>query len=190
MLNRLVLDTSLFTNPDTQQYLGKGIHAAVSRFIEIATQYSLELYMPTSIFNELKDFVPGETLSLFKREAVVRSPDLYRLQVPAVLVHQFIQELRNRVNKGLRITEQAIQEENLPANVRRMRDKYRTALRGGIVDSVEDFEVILMAMEVQGSVLSSDEGIINMASKLGIEVLSAADFVNLYNGGSEGPRHE
>jgi hypothetical protein len=97
-------------------------------------------------------------------------------------VHQFIQELRNRVNKGLRITEQAIQEENLPANIRRMRDKYRTALRGGIVDSVEDFEVILMAMEVQGSVLSSDEGIINMASKLGIEVLSAADFVNLYDG--------
>jgi hypothetical protein len=179
--HKLVLDTSLFSNPDTQHYLGTGIHEAVERFVSIAREHSIELYMPSSIFNELRDFAPEETLTLFKREAVIRSPDLYRLQIPAVLVHSFIQELRNRVDKGLRIAERAIREENAPDNIHRLRDKYRTALRGGIVDSVEDFEVILMAMELKGSVLSSDQGIINMAESLGIEVLSAPDFLNLYH---------
>jgi hypothetical protein len=91
----------------------------------------------------------------------------------------FVRELRQRVNKGLHIAERAIQSENLPENVRWVRQHYREALRTGIVDSVEDLEVVLLAKEVGGVILTADQGIANMAGELGIEVFMAEEFLSL-----------
>jgi hypothetical protein len=102
------------------------------------------------------------------------------LQVPAAIFHIFIRELRNRINKGLRIAEEAIRKEPTADNLRRLRQEYREALRSGMVDSVEDLDVVLLAKEIGGAILSADEGITNMAEALGIEVLSATYFIHRY----------
>ena len=177
---RLVLDTSLFVNPDAQHQFGENVNKAVERFLKITRENNIEIYMPLSVFRELSNFTSSEALISFRRDAIVRAPDLYNLQVPAAILHIFIGELRNRINKGLRIAEEAIHKEPTADNLRRLRQEYREALRSGMVDSVEDLDVVLLAKEIGGAVLSADEGIANMAEALGIEVLSATYFIHRY----------
>jgi hypothetical protein len=177
---RLVLDTSLFVNPETQVQFGKNVGEAVQRLLKIARGKNIELYMPISIFRELSHFASPEALISFRQEAIVRAPDLYNLQVPAAIFHIFIRELRERINKGLRIAEEAVHREPTADNVRRLRQQYREALRSGMVDSVEDLDVVLLAKEIGGAILSADEGIAKMAEALGIEVISATYFIHMY----------
>ncbi|HWP90690.1 MAG TPA: RNA ligase partner protein [Thermodesulfobacteriota bacterium] len=177
---RLVLDTSLFVNPDAQRQLGKNLEDAVQKLLRTARVKNIELYMPISIFRELSHFAPPEALISFRQEAIVRAPDLYNLQVPAAVFQAFIRELRERINKGLRIAEEAVYREPTADNLRRLRQQYREVLRAGIVDSVEDLDVVLLAKEIGGAILSADEGIAKMAEALGIEVISANYFIQIY----------
>ena len=181
-----VLDTSLFVNPDTQREFAPDREEAVRRFLRIAAQHGLELFMPSSIFRELSHFADTESLKAFRRQCTVRGPDLYGIQVPAAILHSFVGDLRNRVNKGLRIAEEAIRSEYTETNIKKVRQQYRSALRGGIVDSVEDLDVVLMAKEIGGGILSADNGIMSMAETLGIEVFTAKEFLYRFAGSEEG----
>ena len=174
---RLVLDTSAFVNPDTQQLLGSDADEALAQFFLLARKNDVELYMPASVFRELSHFVRPDTAIEIRREVIVRGPDLYRLQIPAAVLHVFVGDLRERINKGLRIAERAILIENTADNVRRIRNQYREALRSGIVDSVEDLDVALLAMEVRAAVLCADQGIASFAEALGLEVFPDAEFL-------------
>lgn len=179
--SRLVIDTSVFVNPGTMELFGDSVGSAIKGFLNLCRAYSLEIYMPLSIFRELSAFAPPETLKALRTRAVVRAPDLYNMQVPAATFHTFVGELRRRVNKGLQIAEKAIKSEDVPENVRWVRQHYREALRSGIVDSVEDLEVVLLAREVGGIILTADRGIANMADSFGIEVFSAREFLDYCN---------
>ncbi|HOP30290.1 MAG TPA: RNA ligase partner protein, partial [Spirochaetota bacterium] len=112
-------------------------------------------------------------------------PDLYSMQFPAAIFHTFISDIRVRINKGLRIAEEAIESSKTADNIRRIRNEYRAAMRSGIIDSVEDLDVVLLAKEIGGTILSADEGILNMADSLGIEVFSSKDFIIKF-GAAEG----
>ncbi len=175
---RIVLDTSLLVNPESRPCLGPDLSAAVMELVRLVQTYGLELYIPLSVFKELSNFAAEEELKVLRSQAIVRSPDLYNLQVPAAILHTFIHKLRQRVNKGLHIAEKAIQRDNLPENIRWVRQHYREALRSGIVDSTEDLEVVLLAKEVQAIVLTEDQGIADMAGELGLEVFQAKEFVH------------
>lgn len=181
--SRVVVDTSIFVNPDTQRLFGSDVSGAIRKLVALSRESGLELYMPLSIFRELSDFASPEALKSLRTQAVVRAPDLYNLQVPAAIFHMFVRELRQRVNKGLHIAEKAIQSENLPENIRWVRQHYREALRTGIIDSVEDLEVVFLAKEVGGVILTADQGISNMAGELGIEVFLAEEFLSLIDDG-------
>lgn len=183
---RFVIDTSLFTNPETQQVFGPDTRQAIHGFAEIVRDNDLDIYMPLSVFRELSGFVTADVLADLRRDVTVRAPDLYNVQLPAAVFHAFIGDLRERLNKGLDIAEKAIHRDALPENVRWVRERYREALRGGMVDSVEDFEVVAMGCEVAGAVVSEDRGIARMARTLGLEVFSGADFVHLHDRPSRG----
>ncbi|EFI34651.1 Protein of unknown function UPF0278 [Desulfonatronospira thiodismutans ASO3-1] len=180
--SRVVLDTSILTNPESRQYFGEDLPSAIKKICFLVQECGFELYIPSSVFKELSNFVPAKELTGLRILAVVRNPDLYNLQVPAAIFHAFIHKLRQRVNKGLQVAEKAIERDNLPENIRWVRQHYREALRSGILDSTEDLEVVLMAREVQGLVLTEDQGICSMASDLGLEVFNALDFVHYCQG--------
>jgi RNA ligase partner protein len=171
-MKKFVLDTSVFVNPQARGELGKSADEAVENFIKLAKKAKgMEFYMPPSVFAELSHFCTNtDKLSLYVKK---RAPNIYTIYVPAAVVYTFIDDVRKRVNKGLRIAEQfAI--DNRPDNdtkLRALREKYREAMRAGIVDSKEDFELILLAKEIDGTVVTSDEGIISLATALGCEYL-------------------
>ncbi len=58
-----------------------------------------------------------------------------------------------------------------------MRDKYREATRKGLVDSIEDLDTILLALELKATVVASDEGITKLAQQLGVIHIDPTDFI-------------
>ena len=177
---RLVIDTSIFVNPVTRSEFGPDISIAIEKFVEIIKSDEIDLFIPSSIYRELSNFAPEASMISLRKNAVIRGPDLMSMQVPAAILHSFIGDIRERINRGLRIAEDAIESSKTPESIRRIRNEYRAAMRSGIVDSVEDLDVVLLAREIGGTVLSADEGIFKMADSLGIEVFSARDFVNKF----------
>jgi len=180
---RLVIDTSIFVNPVAREDLGADIVTSIERFIILINSNDIELYIPSSIYRELGNFAPEESMSAIRRVSIIRGPDLLSMQVPAAILHSFIADIRERINRGLRIAEEAIESSRTPESIRRIRNEYRAAMRSGIVDSVEDLDVVLLAREIAGAVLSADEGIFKMADSLGIEVFSVREFMKKFSPG-------
>lgn len=171
---RLIPDTSIFTNPDVYSQFGENPTLAFQNFLLLVAELEgdVSVYLPTSVYDELKRMlsdlkVPPRARSVLK----VKSPKKYELYIPAFLMYDFIEELRNRINKGLRIAEEAVKALSYrkPEEVlKSLRRRYREVLREGIVDSKEDLELILLGLELDGIILSADRGVLRMADSLGL----------------------
>lgn len=180
-LKRVVLDTSLFVNPDVRSGLGATPTDALETFLFLAAQIQiLEFYMPPSTFGELLHFVdkpkiPGDLLVLLHQ----KPPKKHEIKCPAFILYELIEDIRDRVNKGLRIAEQAVRsaEKKGPDEIiQDLRRKYREALREGIIDSKEDVDLLLLALELDALLITADQGLIRWAEKLGIEWLIPEKF--------------
>uniref|UniRef100_A0A7V4N3R1 RNA-free ribonuclease P n=1 Tax=Thermodesulfobacterium geofontis TaxID=1295609 RepID=A0A7V4N3R1_9BACT len=185
---KLVPDTSVFTNPDVYTQFGKNPSEAFTNFLLMVAELEGEVavYIPTSVFEELKRMLTDLKLPPKARSVLkVKSPKKYELYIPAFLMYEFIEELRNRINKGLRVAEEAVKASTYkkPEEVLRfLRKRYREVLREGIVDSKEDIELILLSLELDAIVLSADKGVLNMADKLGLRYLEPKDIKDTLEG--------
>jgi len=125
----------------------------------------------------------GDLWAEFEMVVKIRSPRRYQLTVPADFLYEFIEELRYRINKGLRIAEEHTREasgcEDVGKLIARLREKYREALRQGILDSKEDVDVLLLAYELDGVLVSADEGLRTWADKIGIKLIDPKNFRNI-----------
>jgi hypothetical protein len=136
--------------------------------------------MPPSIFRELTNFV-GDDIEHLEMVVKRKSPNLYSMYLPAAVFHDFIEDVRSRVNKGLRLAEEAAKDNN-PDNdpkLNKLRQKYREFMRTGLLDSSEDLELVLLAKDIDATLVSCDEGVIHFAGKIGCEVLNATKFAKL-----------
>lgn len=178
---KVVLDTSLFVNPEVRADFGKTPTEAVEGFLSLAVQIpALEFYMPSSTFKELLNFldtdkISGDLFTILQQ----KPPSRLELNCPAILLYEFIEEMRERVNKGLRFAEKAVRnaangdEKEIIQNLRR---NYRDALREGILDSKEDVDLIFLAKELDALLVSVDNGVIKWAEKLGVKWLLPSRF--------------
>lgn len=178
---RVVLDTSLFVNPDIRSSFGENPTSALEGFLFLAAQLPiLEFYMPTSVFEELINFIEPEKVSgdllVYLHQ---KSPKRHELNIPAIILYELIEEFRERVNKGLRVAEKAVRSVPLKKSdeiIQELRRKYREALREGIIDSREDVDLILLARELDALLITADKGAIRWAEKLGIKWLIPEKF--------------
>jgi len=179
--DRVVLDTSLFVNPEVRNDFGGSPTEAIKEFLLLAEQVpSLEFYMPSSIFRELLNFVdkrkiPGRLLAVLHQ----KSPSKHEMTCPAIFLYELIEDIRDRINKGLRIAEKAVRgagETDQRQLIQNMRKSYREALREGIIDSKEDVDLILLAKELDALLVTVDQGAITWAEKLGIRWLLPEKF--------------
>jgi len=179
--DKVVLDTSLFVNPEVRNDFGNSPTEAIKGFLAIAEQIpELEFYMPSSVFSELMNFVdqrkvPGRFLAVLKQ----KSPSKHELTCPAFFLYELIEDIRDRINKGLRIAEKAVRNAGKTDEkelIQGMRKSYREALREGIIDSKEDVDLILLAKELDALLVTVDHGAITWAEKLGIRWLLPSKF--------------
>lgn len=185
-IQHITLDTSIFVNPDSRIYFGNTVSEAFCNFLDlIKTKKHINCYIPPSIYEELTKFM--EKLPPIEKTILInkKPPSSYQTPVSAMLVYEFIEEMRLRINKGLRIAEKYTRKglatpiptknERNEELIKKLRQEYRTGLREGIVDSKEDFDLILLAKELNAYLATSDQGLVKWAYKLGITCLNAKE---------------
>jgi len=181
----LVLDTNIFINPETRDFFGKSPTEALLKFLKLASKKrNMRFFMPPSIFEELMYFVEKDKIhSKLLLVIEKKPPKKYELMVPAFLLYELMEDIRKRVNKGLRLAEKAVRNvENQDLKdevIANFRKNYRSALREGIIDSKEDVDLILLAKELNATLISTDRGVITWAEKLGIEWLDTSHIKEL-----------
>jgi len=181
-MNRFVLDTSIFTNPDVFRTFGPDAQEAIRTFSRLARATRAEFFMPGSVYEELgkiKDLT--EVAADFESVVRIRSPRKHELTIPGALLYELIEEVRYRIDRGLRIAEEAAKEAAQAGAdpgmlINKLRGRYREALRRGILDSKEDVDVLLLAFELEGSLVCADEGLRKWADKVGIEIVHPLNF--------------
>jgi hypothetical protein len=177
---KVVLDTSIFINPDSYISFGDNPREALNNFLEKVKDKKIFCYMPPSVYKELMKFMEEEISSQRAILIYKKPPSSYQSGIPALFLYEFIEDMRYRINKGLRIAEKysrralkKVDKEDEIIN--HLREEYRSALREGIIDSREDFDLILLAKELGGHLATSDKGLIKWAQKLGIICLNAEE---------------
>ncbi|ADO45687.1 Protein of unknown function UPF0278 [Hydrogenobacter thermophilus TK-6] len=177
-MDTFVLDTSVFTNPDVYHQFEEDQLGAIENFISLASHTNANFFMPTSVYYEFTKMVSlGDLAPKFELVVRIRSPRKWGLMVPAEFLYEFIEEVRYRINKGLRIAEEhtkeagKLAEEEVGRVVNRLREKYREALRAGIIDSKEDVDVLLLSYELDAILVSGDEGLRKWADRVGIKLI-------------------
>ena len=186
----IILDTSIFVNPDSRTYFGNTPREAFSNFLDqLKDKKQINCYIPPSVYEELAKFIgklpPTQKTILINK----KPPSSYQTPVPAMLVYEFIEEMRLRINKGLRIAEKytrtglispvPTREERNEDLIKKLREEYRKALREGVIDSKEDFDLVLLAKELNAYLATSDLGLVTWARKLGITCINAQELKEL-----------
>ncbi|WP_297512679.1 RNA ligase partner protein [Thermococcus sp.] len=186
---RFVLDTSIFVNPEIRKDFGDNPTEAMRTFLDYAEKLfgKVEFYMPPGIYREVMHFVDEELKPEIELYIIKKPPNLHDLKIPAFVVYELIDDIRRRVDKGLRVAEKAVREsvvetDNVDKIIQKLRRNYRKALREGIVDSKEDFELILLAKELDATIVSADVGILTWAQKMGIKWIDASAFKDVLGG--------
>ncbi|AEM37883.1 protein of unknown function UPF0278 [Pyrolobus fumarii 1A] len=202
-----VLDTSALTDPRLRevfrvQTLDEVVKHIVGLLREARTKLGIEFYTTPTMFSEMKRFllsngVQPETIEMLQAWMLVKAPDKLSVRIPAIVMAEYVEDMRRRLMKGLRVAEEAVwkavreaekaravdekrkQEEFIGPIIRNLREKYREATRRGIVDSLEDFDVVILALELKAVLVTNDEGIKRLAETLGVIVVDPLTFVRM-----------
>ncbi len=199
---RFVLDTSLFITEEIRED-DESVEEAVERLLDMIAEARLELgiscYTPPSIYDELTGMlrdrgVSEDVFSKLNTWVIKKNPSRYEVMIPAEIVYGFIDEMSDRVNRGLRVSEKAVRkaEESrtepvddhehmteIDRVISDLREDYRRALRQGVLDSREDFDLLVLARELEAGVVTEDRGIINWAEDFGLRYLRGREFPTL-----------
>src|ERR1044071_5846675 len=191
MKKHIVLDTSLFVNPDSGRYFGSDPTSAFTGFLELAQAApGLEFLMPPSIYAELMHFaeenkIPKKLLLLIHK----KPPKKHEVKIPGVFIYTLVEDMRDRVDRGLRLSERVVRESiqmeppppPAPGQkgprpdadvIARLRESYRRIMREGMLDSRADVDLLLLAYETEPLLVSADMGVLTWAENLGISTLA------------------
>ncbi len=204
-----VLDTSAVTDPRLREALGaSSLDEVVRRLAELLrearTRVGIEFYTTPTMLSEMKRFLLANNVEPSSLEALeswllVKAPDKLNVRIPAIVMAEYVEDMRRRIMKGLRVAEEAVvraarearrapgsargeeefQREVVGPIIRSLRERYREATRRGIVDSLEDFDVVILALELRGVLVTNDEGVRKLAETLGVIVVDPLGFIRM-----------
>jgi RNA ligase partner protein len=211
LLRVYVLDTSALTDTRLRGVLGGGsldeaIRSLAELIAEARIRFNVEVYMPPTVYEEARRFLIANGVSLDSFEELVtwitvKPPARHEIMIPASIVRSYVEEVRARLTRGLRVAEEHVRrafetgslypsdtspreerKEKLGAIIRGLRERYREVTRHGMVDSVEDLDAVLLAIEVKGILVSNDEGVRKFAETLGVISIDPPKFVSILRG--------
>ncbi len=184
-----VLDTSVFMAVDIREQ-DQGMIDAIDELlsqIKGARDNGHEFYMPSTTFEEFREIMEGKVdedfLSRIDASIETYGAPRHEERLPAETVYQFIEEMRKRIDRGLRESEKAIRkvpETEEPDRehysredkvISELRDDYREAMRKDIPDSGEDLDLLILSRHLDATLVSEDRGVLNWAEKFGSEHL-------------------
>lgn len=197
-MEKFVMDTNFFLNMEIDSGFGKSAKEVIGNFTKLAQKTkqakTAEFFMPPRIVAELTGFFENEALIKdFLTVITVKSPEVAKIQFPATVFYKLVEEIRERSYRGLRLAEEAVSqsghkmagqnnlnkiefEKTIGEIVKSLREKYRQATRFNFLDSVADLDLIALTAELDGFLVSSDEGVIRWGRIFGVRELSAQIF--------------
>lgn len=195
-----ILDTNLFFNMEAGFALGGKTEEVTVNLTKIANslkkEKKAEFLLPPKAVDEYLSFFQDKNqpfIREFLSAVTVKSPDVSQVDFPASVFYQLIDDIRARSYRGLNISEEEIEaavkelsgENSLSKKdfqiaigkyIKSFRERYRQATRFGFLDSVTDLDLIVLAKEVDGFLVSADEGVIKWGRVFGIKEMPAAVF--------------
>ena len=206
VLDTTALTDSMAWESEGATDICQGMNAILDRISEGRLHLGISCYIPyPSVYNEIKDFARHNScdpriLGKVDTWLVKKTPDRYKVKVPSKIFYEYVDYMRSRINKGMNISEEAVWEsvsrcialseskgdlremrdeierEVVGSIIRKFREKYRAALRYGILDSAPDIDVLLLAKELDAAVVSQDLGIQRWAEQLGLRFMESRSF--------------
>lgn len=181
---KIVIDTSIFINPDSFNLFGNSPREALDNILNKIYRKNIKVYIPPLVLEEIIKCLNKEDLSLKNLSLIQKKPARkYEILVPSLFLYELVEEIRQRINKGLRVAEKytrkALTQSNEQELIKSLREEYRIALREGIIDSSQDVELLILAKDIEAPLASSDKGLIKWAHKLGIETITPQELKNL-----------
>jgi uncharacterized protein len=203
---RFVLDTTAFTDNQLRDEFGEGkLDKTVDVLLDLIASSRIKLnmscHMPPVTYKGFLEYItryecPDSIMVKADTWIVKKTPNRYDTKIPSEIFFEYVQDMRERMNKGMRISESAVWEaavesmvmmsrgekkaqiemEVLGKAIKDFRKRYRVALRKGTLDSAPDLDVLLLAKELGAGVVAADEGIKVWAERLGLRFLSAKSF--------------
>lgn len=155
-----------------------------------------QFYVPPKVVEEFLSFFDDKQqpfIQNFLKVLIVKSPHIHDIKIPAAVFYQLIDDIRTRSYRGLTIGEESVQqagkkmsgkeiidkkdfEITIGSVVKNFRDRYRQATRFGFLDSVADLDLIMLTKELDGVLVSADEGVIKWGRLFGIKEISLPVF--------------
>jgi len=199
-MDRYILDTNLFFNMQAGLSMGDTTEKVIVTMTRLAREgksgSSVQLYMPPRIVEELLSFFENKEqpfLKEFLAEIIVKSPVIDSIQFPASVFYTLVDDIRQRSYRGLRVGEEEIEQaarsmQNTPSlskmefqkksgvQIKGFRDRYRQATRFGFLESVADLDIIVLARELDATVVSTDEGLLKWSRLFGVKEMMANVF--------------
>lgn len=206
-MEKYILDTNLFFNMGADLGLGKKTEEIIvnltSKIIELKKRKLADFFMPPRAVDELLSFFEDKNQMFLKKflgTVTIKSPTLEKLEFPAAVFYRLVADVRERNYRGLNIGEEEInlsgqkmlkESENLSKkdfqikigeSIKKFRDRYRNATRTGFLDSVTDLDLIVLAREQDGYLITSDEGVLAWGRLFGVKELPPPSFVKRLEG--------
>jgi hypothetical protein len=183
-----------------------GIREVLDLIASSRLNLGISCYVPfPSVYKELHEFAQNngcdaDVIAKIDTWLVKKAPDRYNVQIPSKVFHEYVSHMRERINKGMIIAEETIWDAStecllteskaehrkdissdierrvIGGHIGKFRNKYRSALRYGILDSAPDIDVLILAKELDAAVVASDFGIQKWAEELGVRFVPASTF--------------
>jgi len=190
-MEKYIIDANIFFNMEADLDLGKSSEEVVKKI----TLYSKKLkekavfFMPPKVVDEFLSFFPEPRESFvgdFLSTIIVKSPDYEKIVFSAQIFYRLVEDIRIRSYRGLGVAEEEIikaaelmvgQEKmtkkdfqiKVGAIIKNFRLRYRRATRFGFLDSTADLDLIVLAKETNGFLVSTDEGVVGWGRLFGVK---------------------
>ena len=199
-MESFILDTNLFFNIGADLSMGKNTEEIIVKLTEIIKKLKKNskavFYMPPKIVEEFLSFFEDknqEFIKNFLSNINIKSPNSAVTDFSSQVFYRLIEDIRNRSYRGLNIAEEEIVKAGeMTSNkkfeskkdfqitigkfIKNFRDRYRNATRTGFLDSVADLDLIVLSKEVDGFLVTSDEGVLSRGRTFGIKEMPASIF--------------
>ena len=199
-MESFILDTNLFFNIGADLSMGKNTEEIIVKLTEIIKKLKKNskavFYMPPKIVEEFLSFFEDknqEFIKNFLSNINIKSPNPAITDFSSQVFYRLIEDIRNRSYRGLNIAkEEIVKAGEMTSNkkfeskkdfqitigkfIKNFRDRYRNATRTGFLDSVADLDLIVLSKEIDGFLVTSDEGVLFWGRIFGIKEMPASIF--------------
>ncbi|KKP85703.1 MAG: hypothetical protein UR89_C0045G0005 [Candidatus Roizmanbacteria bacterium GW2011_GWA2_35_8] len=205
-MEKFILDTNLFFNMDANLGLGRKTEEIVVGLTEKITilkkNKKAQFFMPPKIVSEFLSFFENKEQDFIKSlllQVTIKSPDISKVNLPSRVFYRLIEDVRERSHRGLNIGEEEIESSGrlfqglkiestkefqikIGGVIKKFRERYRNATRVGFLDSVADLDLIMLSLEQDGYLVTTDEGVLSWGRYFGIKEMPSQLFIKHIQG--------